>query len=168
MDEAPPEVMEAVAARPRRRWWKWLSWPLKIVVGLLAALLLAAAAFLAFLDTAPGHRFIADRIADLAPRSGLRIVIGRIEGSIWGETSLRNVRLYDPAGQFAEVPLMEVDWQPLGWLANRLILDSAEADLVYLDRLPRLGRAPSRVRSCRGSTSISAACGSGRCGSARP
>lgn len=127
-----PELIRSV------RRWRWLSWTLKAIVGLLAGILLAAGAFLAFLDTGPGHRFIADKVADLAPRSGLKIVIGRIEGSIWNDLELRNVRLFDLDGQFAEVPLLEVDWQPLGWLANRLILNSVRSELVYLDRLPRL------------------------------
>ena len=56
----------------------------------------------------------------MAPQSGLSIRIGRIEGSIWSDTKLRDVRLYDPQGLFAESPLIEVDWQPLGWITNRL------------------------------------------------
>lgn len=130
---------EEGAVRVARPWSKrLLSYSIKGVVGLLAGILLAAAAFLAFLDTSPGHRFLADEIADLAPRSGLRIVIGRIEGSIYGRTRLRNVRLYDPEGQFAEVPLLKMDWQPLAWITNRLLIDDLHSKLVYLDRLPKL------------------------------
>ena len=40
----------------------------------------------------------------MTPASGLRIRIGRIDGSIWGRTQLRDVRLYDPDGLFAESP----------------------------------------------------------------
>ena len=90
------------------------------------------------LDTGAGHRFIADRIAAMAPESGLRIRIGRIEGSIWSDTRLRDVRLYDPQGLFAELPLIEVDWQPLGWITNRLVIHRLDSDLATLHRLPRL------------------------------
>jgi translocation and assembly module TamB len=138
LDEAPGrfEGEQEEAPVPRRRRWhsrlgKWLA-------GLLIALLAGLAAFTLFLDTGPGHRFIADRIAALAPDSGLRIRIGRIEGSIWGETRLRDVRLYDPQGLFAESPRIDIDWQPLGWLADRLLIDELESDLVVLHRPPKL------------------------------
>jgi translocation and assembly module TamB len=131
---APPG--EEAEARPRRR--RWLSRLAKWVIGLLLVMLLAAGAFLAFLDTAPGHRFLADRVAALSPRSGLKIRIGRIDGSIWGETRLRDVRVYDPRGLFAESPLIDVEWQPLAWLTNRLVIDDLASELVVLHRLPKL------------------------------
>ena len=84
--EAPPP--------PRRR--RWLSRLAKWTVGLALALAVLTALLAVLLDTGAGHRFIADRIAALAPDSGLRIHIGRIEGSIWNDTKLRDVRLYDP------------------------------------------------------------------------
>jgi translocation and assembly module TamB len=121
---------------PRRR--RWLSRLAKLVVGLSLALALLAAALAVLLDTGAGHRFIADRIAAMAPQSGLRIHIGRIEGSIWSDTRLRDVRLYDSHGLFAESPLIDVDWQPLGWITNRLVIHRLDAELATLHRLPRL------------------------------
>jgi translocation and assembly module TamB len=121
---------------PRRR--RWLSRLAKTMVGAALGLALLAAALAVLLDTAPGHRFIADRIAAMAPDSGLQIRIGRIEGSIWSDTRLRDVRLYDPKGLFAESPLIEVDWQPLAWVTNRLVIHRLDADLATLHRLPRL------------------------------
>ena len=56
------------------------------------------------IDTQPGHRLIADHIGKMRPSSGLRIKIGRIEGSIWRRATLRDVRLYDLKGQFFEAP----------------------------------------------------------------
>ena len=138
MADADPVAIAAEAPPPRPLPRRVASGFAKAVVAAALALLLAAAAFLAFLDTAPGHRFIADKIADMAPRSGLKIVIGRIEGSIYGRTKLRNVRLYDPQGQFAEIPYMEMDWQPLAWITNRLLIHDLHSKLVYLDRLPKL------------------------------
>jgi translocation and assembly module TamB len=137
MDEEALPPTEAEEMPPRRR-WRWLSRLAKAVVSVALALGLLAAIGAALLDTAPGHRFLADRIAALAPNSGLRIRIGRIEGSIWGRTTLRDVRLYDSKGLFAESPLIRVDWQPLGWITNRLIIHDADADLAALHRLPAL------------------------------
>ena len=140
MDEAAPVAEQEEGPAPRRRSLarRSLSFTAKALVGLIGGLLFAAAAFLAFLDTGAGHRFIADKIADQAPRSGLKIVIGRIDGSIYGNTRLRNVRLYDPKGQFAEIPYATLDWQPLAWITKRLVIDDLHARLVYLDRLPKL------------------------------
>ncbi|MBA3677051.1 MAG: translocation/assembly module TamB domain-containing protein [Sphingosinicella sp.] len=130
---------EAVQARATRRWRRRIfSGLAKTFVGLAIFLFVLAAAFLAFLDTGPGHRFIADKIADMAPRSGLKIVIGRIEGSIYGKTALRNVRLFDRQGQFAEIPYLQMEWQPLAWITNRLMIRDLRSKLVYLDRLPKL------------------------------
>jgi translocation and assembly module TamB len=138
MDEdAAPETAEAKPPRRRRR-SRLASGLAKWAVGvLLAAILLVAAAGL-LLDTGAGHRFLADRIAAMAPNSGLKIQIGRIDGSIWGDTRLVDVRLYDPQGLFAESPLIEVDWQPLGWITNRLIIHDLQAQLASLHRLPKL------------------------------
>jgi translocation and assembly module TamB len=126
---------DEVLPRRRRRWFSRLA---KWAIGILLALALAAAALMVFLDTDAGHRFLADRVAALSPSSGLKIRIGRIEGSIWNETRLRDVRVYDPRGLFAESPRIDVRWRPVQWLANRLIIDDLGSDLVTLHRLPKL------------------------------
>ena len=137
-EEVPIERREADAQPVRRRRRRWLSRLAKIVVGLLLTAVAVAAALFVFLDTDAGHRFLADRVAALSPRSGLKIRIGRIDGSIWGETRLRDVRVYDPRGLFAESPAIDVEWRPVQWLANRLIIDDLQSRLVILHRLPRL------------------------------
>lgn len=121
--------------RAPRRWRRRIA---RIALGLLAGLVLALGALVAFLDTAPGHRFLVDRIAEISPASGLKIRIGRIEGSIWGSTRLRDVRVYDPQGLFAEASLIELDWHPTAWLANRLAIDELTSELVIIHRLPKL------------------------------
>lgn len=66
----------------------------------VVALLVAALAFLA--DTAPGHRFIAHRIAALSPQTGLKIRIGRIEtGLIYSQAEIHDLALSDPQGAAA-------------------------------------------------------------------
>jgi translocation and assembly module TamB len=136
--EPLPELPAEAPAR-RRRWHRALA---KFLVGFLLGLFLLAALGMALLDTGPGHRFLTDRIAAQAPESGLRIHVGRIEGSIWGRTRFRDVRLYDPQGLFAESSRLDLDWQPLGWITNRLIIDDLHSELVLLHRLPKL--KPSR------------------------
>ena len=128
-------MADAAPEAPRRRWLRrLLSW----TAGILLALVVAAAAFMAFLDTGPGHRLIVDRIAALSPHSGLRIRIGRIDGSIWSDTRLKDVRVYDPHGLFAESPEIDLNWRPLSYIFNQLVIHRAHADLVILHRMPRL------------------------------
>jgi translocation and assembly module TamB len=131
---------EEEVPRRRRRSGRFFSGVAKFLVGMLLGLLVAFAVLLAFLDTDAGHRFLADRIAALSPSSGLKIRIGRIDGSIWGETRLRDVRAYDPRGLFVESPRIDMDWRPLAWLTNRLVIDDLRSDLVILHRLPALRR----------------------------
>src|SRR4051812_41139245 len=91
----------------RRRWHIRLLRGIGIaIVGLIALFLVA----LWSIDTQPGHRLIADHIGKMRPSSGLRIKIGRIEGSIWRRATLRDVRLYDLKGQFFEAPEISLDW----------------------------------------------------------
>ena len=137
-DEEAPAVAPADEAPPARRRSRWPARIAKILVGSIIALLVVVAALVAFLDTGPGHRFLTDRLAEFSTRSGLSIRIGRIEGSIWGETQLRDVRLYDPQGLFLEAPLIELDWRPAAWLSNRLLINQLESELIILHRLPKL------------------------------
>ena len=116
----------------------WLSRLAKAVTIVALGLMLAFAMLVVLLDTGPGHRFIVDRIAAMTPESGLRIRIGRIDGSIWGRTRLKDVRLYDPEGLFAESSEIEMDWRPVDFLWNRLMIHELESDLVILHRLPEL------------------------------
>ncbi|MDP1911304.1 MAG: hypothetical protein Q8K85_23640, partial [Hyphomicrobium sp.] len=90
------------------------------------------------LDSAPGHRWLVDRIAGLETASGLKIEIGRIEGSIFGNSHLKNVRVSDQKGVFLTSPDILLDWAPGAWLGNRLHIDRLEADRVTLSRLPQL------------------------------
>lgn len=119
---------------------RWLRWT-GIGVGVLALL----SAFLLWLaDTDIGHRFITDQIAAQNPKSGLRIRVGRIDGSIYGKSVLRNVRLYDPQGLFLDASRVELDWSPVAWLRNRLDIDRLAIPLATLHRVPKLNPSDER------------------------
>ncbi|HET9812191.1 MAG TPA: translocation/assembly module TamB domain-containing protein, partial [Sphingomicrobium sp.] len=124
---------------PRRRLRG--DWPRRLLNELFAlfvALLLLIAGALVLLDTAPGHRFIVDRIAGFETASGLKIRIGRIDGSVFGKSQLRNVAVSDSQGVFLTSPNIQLDWSPGAWLYNALHIDSLTADRVALVRLPKL------------------------------
>ena len=103
----------------------------------LGGLLLLIVAALWFADTSTGHRLIVDRIAKIAPKNGLRIRVGRIDGSIYNKARLVDVRLDDPSGTFLELPEAQLQWRPYAWLANRLSIDSLIIPVARLERIPK-------------------------------
>ncbi len=116
--------------------WRWAG-------ALLFVLLLGVGVLVWLADTSIGHRFIADRIEALAPASGLKIKVGRIEGSIYGATRVRDLRLSDTKGVFFQAGEVAVDWSPLAWLSNRVDIDRLIAPAATLERLPAL--VPSKT-----------------------
>ena len=136
-DEAatPDTTAEPARYRLKRNWARRLTQEL---LALLVALLLLLVVGLVLLDTAPGHRFIVDRIAQVHTATGLKFRIGRIEGSIFGRSRLRNVAVMDGGGVFFTSPEIELDWTPAAWLYNKLSIERVHADRATLVRLPKL------------------------------
>src|SRR3954471_22415755 len=124
--------------RPRRLRRDWPRRLLNELLALFVALLFLFAGLLVLLDSAPGHRWIVDRIAGIETASGLKIRIGRIEGSIFGKSQLRNVTVADSRGVFLTSPNIKLDWTPGAWLDNKLHVDSLTAERVTLIRLPKV------------------------------
>ena len=124
------------APAPRRRWLRWLG-------GALLGLVAIVVAGLLVLDTDIGHRWVADRIAALRPANGLRYSVGRIDGSLYGNTVLVDVRVRDKQGVVFAVPRAELGWSPFAWLDNRLEirrLHMARASWLRLPNLVPTGR----------------------------
>ena len=122
---------EAVPRKRKRRWAKRIGWALAAI---LAPLLLAAV----FFNSPIGKRFVVDQIAQVAPASGLKIAIGRIDGDLYGAATLHDVALSDQKGVFLTIPLVELDWRPLAWLTYGLDVRKLVARRGSLERLPEL------------------------------
>jgi translocation and assembly module TamB len=122
---------------PRRGWPSILALSLLLIV---AALVGAAA----LLDTSMGHRFVANRISALKPSNGLRYSVGRIEGSLYGQATLIDVRVRDPDGLVLAVPRARLDWRPFAWFNNRLEIRSLDIPRATLAKLPRTIRTGKR------------------------
>ncbi len=146
---------EGPAPPPRklRRDWKWRL--LNELFAAFVALLFLLAGALVLLDTAPGHRFIVDRIQGLETASGLKIRIGRIDGSIFGKSQLKNVAVSDQRGVFLTSPNIKLDWAPGAWLYSKLSIDSLTAERVSLyspagiEAEPQERPCPPRLRHPR-------------------
>ena len=130
---------------PRRRLRQdWARRLLNELFALFVALLFLIAGLLVLLDSAPGHRFIVDQLSGLETASGLRIRIGRIDGSIFGKSQLRNVSVADSRGVFLTSPNIKLNWTPGAWLENKLHIDSLTTQQVTLIRLPKTKPSTSR------------------------
>ncbi len=143
-DETPPAMPESPPVPPQeppvvvvRRKWRALRWGQRIAL-LLALVVGLVLGGLVVLDSSLGHRFVVDRIAALTPGSGLRIRIGRIEGSLFGTSKLRDIVLSDPQGRFMTVPEAELDWRPFSWVKRGLDVRLLALHRGTLLRAPRL------------------------------
>jgi translocation and assembly module TamB len=120
-----------------RKLLRLIGWVLAGIALLLVVLIIAA-------DSGPGHRFIAKQIAAQQPKSGLRISVEAIDGSIYGATRLRGLKLSDPSGLFFEAPSVALDWRLASWLSNKLVIHSLTAPSATLFKLPKL--RPSDIK----------------------
>ena len=127
---APGEAAQ-VPHRGLRSWQRGL-------LGVLIALVSLVGLGLIVLESPIGHRFVVDRIARYAPASGLRVEVGRIDGSLMGAAMLHDVRFSDPQGPFLDVPVVELDWRPLHWFGSGLDVRKLVLRRGLLHRAPRL------------------------------
>ena len=116
---------------------KGLGWR-KYVLGLPLGVVGAALALAAGLDTPMGHRLIADVLEATDLGNGLRIGVGRIEGSIYGRARLEGVVFHDPRGVFLRSPQAVLDWRPLEWFSRGLVIHELTVKRGTLLRLPQL------------------------------
>ncbi|QFT77041.1 translocation/assembly module TamB domain-containing protein [Erythrobacter sp. THAF29] len=130
-DIAMTDEPDTPERKRKRRWAKRLGWALLILA--MPFVLVAV-----FLSSPIGKRFVADQIAQVAPASGLRFEVGRIEGDIYGQAVLHDVVLSDPKGVFLTVPEVELDWRPLAFLWSGIDVRELTARRGRLERLPEL------------------------------
>lgn len=114
-----------------------LRWLRRLAIAVLSVVV-AAALVAVLIDTPAGRRIVAHWIADYAPASGLRVTVGRIDGSLYGQAVLHDITLADPDGAFARVPEAQLDWRPFHWLASGLDIRTLSLQGGTLLRLPRL------------------------------
>lgn len=138
-DELAPETDPENKERAR------VSWPRRIakIGGITVATIVGlVVAVLFLLDTGPGRRFIVDQIQALEFENGMKIGIGRIEGSIYGEMILHDLSVKDPRGEFVYSPEVHVDWRPFAFIRNHVDVRSLTADRLVLRRLPEFKETP--------------------------
>lgn len=136
--EAPAAREEAAPATRR-------SWPLTILrwVGLgLLGLILLFALFLIGLNSDAGRRFVVTQIEKYEFENGMKIGIGRLDGSLYGRMIIRDFTLSDPTGVFLRSPELRVDWRPVRYLANHVDIRSATAKTLVMEKIPAFKPVP--------------------------
>lgn len=132
-EEAVPVSEAPEGGKPLRRILAVLGFGL---FGLVALALIG----LQLLNTGPGQRFLASQLDRIAPRSGLTIAVGRLEGSIYGRLVIHDLRIGDPQGVFLTAPRVELDWRPAAIVQRKLQINALTAPTVRWLRLPRLNK----------------------------
>jgi translocation and assembly module TamB len=139
VDDAPFAEDGAAPAEASR------SWPLTILrwIGLtLLGLVLLFALFLVGLNSDAGRRFVVTQIEKYEFENGMKIGIGRLDGSLYGRMIIRNFTLSDPKGVFLASPEVRVDWRPIRYLANHVDVRSATAATMTMRKLPEFKVVP--------------------------
>lgn len=131
-DSIPPS--DVVVIREGRPLWQKIAIG---IAGLIVALLLLVAGLLFGLNTQPGKRFLIGQIAALQLESGMKIEVGRIDGSIYGDMVIHDLVLRDPKGVFAVSPQVHVVWKPFRYVNNHLSVRLLESPLIVLARSPQ-------------------------------
>ncbi|GAA4002688.1 translocation/assembly module TamB domain-containing protein [Sphingomonas humi] len=138
-DELPEGGHETIVVRRRRNWPLTI---LKALAGLVAGLALLVLGLFAFINTDAGRRFAADRVEGLAFANGMKIGVGRIDGSLTGASTIHDFTLSDPRGVFFTAPLVKLDWRPFDYLNNHVDIRSLTAPTATLARLPQFTATP--------------------------
>ena len=118
-----------------------VNWPRligKSLLGLLLLFTVTIAAVCFGLNTGIGKRVIAAQIEKFEFQNGVKIGIGRIQGSIYGKMTIKDLTLSDGKGIFLVIPQSKLDWQPLQYLNNHVNIHAFAAPLMLVKRMPIL------------------------------
>ncbi len=139
--QSPPARTEGKPPRGPRHTSRLIGyWASGILLGLVALVLLAMVA----INTTPGRRLLVSLVDGVTLSNGLRIHIGRIDGSIYGRMTLNDVALSDARGVFLTTPALRLDWRP-GQLAHKhVLLNEVASPSIRLLRTPDLKPTPPK------------------------
>ena len=121
--------------------WRRVAIGVAAVAALMLAILMGS---YMWLDSQSGRNFVARQIAAFEMENGLNIRIGKINGSIYGEAVLSDVRFRDPKGEFARAPEIRLDWNPLSYFSRGVAINALTAKELNISRLPLFRAVPDR------------------------
>lgn len=134
----PIDTTDTVVVRRRPIALRILKW---IGIVLLGLILLIGVLIFA-INTGPGRRFVVGKLDGYTTPSGLKVNIGRIDGSLYGAMTIHELRLSDTRGVFAYSPRIAVDWRPFAFTNGHVDVRSLTSPLVRYARNPVLKDTP--------------------------
>ena len=111
---------------------------LRIALGVLLLLAALAIALPFAIDTEIGRGWAARQLAGFSLANGVSLRAARIDGSLWGRTTLHGVELRDQDGRFARAARAELKWTPRALIGKRFEAAELIIPTAVLERLPRL------------------------------
>jgi translocation and assembly module TamB len=154
MDQKPekpePVWQRAVRVRAQQAWdvaktqaakvnWKKLRWKriAAYVAAIGAGLILLIAIAGVSLNTAPGKRLLLGFINGFTTDTGLKVHIGALDGSIYGDLTLRDIQISDPKGVFLTSPRVHLNWRPLAYFSKHVDIRDLSTPRIDVLRLPQ-------------------------------
>ncbi|ESQ84097.1 hypothetical protein AEAC466_10145 [Asticcacaulis sp. AC466] len=149
--ESGPPAGQSPAPRSKPSFdWRQVNW---LKVGRNLALLIVGVGILVglaltSLNTSPGRRLLIQFATGIKLNSGLQVEIGDIDGSLYGEMTLHNVKVKDLKGVFIQSPAIHLDWRPFGYLNKHIDIRDFSSPLIEIIRQPVLN--PSQTPESNG------------------
>lgn len=106
---------------------------LRLAVGLLVAVV---GGFLFLTRTDTGRAALVDIIEGVASGPDLTLAIGRLEGPVPFDMTVRDVRVGDAQGVWLDIDRARLSWRPLALFRSVLDIEVVEADTVTVARAP--------------------------------
>lgn len=130
---------ERVVVVDRRPLWQRIA---KWVAIALAGLVLLLVVLVIGLNTRSGQGILVRQINNFSTASGLKVHVGRIEGSLYGAMVIHDLQLRDTKGVFASSPQVAIDWRPFAFIRSHVDVRSLTSPLIRYDRNPVLLATP--------------------------
>lgn len=136
-----PETPSPAPKKPRKPFdWRDISWSrvARNIAFILLGFTVLIGALLAGLNTPPGRRLLIEFATGIKLNSGLQIEIGDIDGSLYGEMTLHDVKVKDLKGTFIQSPEIHLDWRPFGYLNKHVDIRDVSTPKIEVLRQPVL------------------------------
>ncbi len=116
------------------RWKRIAAYATAAIAGIVV--LIAAAGI--GVNTAPGKRFLLSFVNGFTTDTGLKVHIGHLDGSIYGDLTLRDIQVSDPKGILLTSPRVHLDWRPLAYFQKHVDIRDLSTPRIDVLRLPQL------------------------------
>ncbi len=120
------------------------------VVSIVAGVLLLITVAAVGVNTGPGKNLLIGFINGFTLDNGLKIHVGGIDGSLYGDMTVRNIKVLDPKGVVATSPKVHLNWRPLAYLSKHVDIRDLSSPRIDVLRPPEL--KPSNKPAQNGST----------------